>query len=392
MIRTHGMPVACLLALASSIVVAQPPARRPVSLPRPPVPVEATEAALPEYRFDPRKSPAENAAVGRILDRKVAEWEARLTSITQEGTPALAPLATVERVRPDVPFMTARYVVQRNLSAWTLVRNRHREESLCGPDSTQDVELYDGKLGPSQDFVRERYPAVGQVQWNADLAAKFNKPGDVPGNVSDVRWCTGTLIAKDLFLTAGHCFDPKSGGWITPGRMVDGAVKKLEPRELAPLMHVNFNYQLDGKLRTVRDSVVYPVTQLLEYREGPDKLDFGIVRLGPGIDGKLPGERFSIGKIDASDPTPTPIAMLTIIQHPDGKPKRIAAGKKIRYDRGEVLYGDVDTEGGSSGSGLLAQGGAIVGVHTNGGCEADDSGENFGVSAFAISRVSKIIK
>jgi V8-like Glu-specific endopeptidase len=83
--------------------------------------------------------------------------------------------------------------------------------------------------------------------------------------------------------------------------------------------------------------------------------------------------------------------MLTIIQHPDGNPKKIAAGAKLGSTEQEISYGDVDTRGGASGSGIINQDGRVIGVHTTGGC-FDTGGSNSGVTLLGIRRVSKVIK
>lgn len=80
------------------------------------------------------------------------------------------------------------------------------------------------------------------------------------------------------------------------------------------------------------------------------------------------GQRFGIAKISDSDaPERDTIA---IIGHPEGRPKTIEAGPITDYSDTRIGYNDIDTFGGSSGSGLLNYStGKIVGVHTNGGCD-----------------------
>jgi hypothetical protein len=86
-------------------------------------------------------------------------------------------------------------------------------ESICGvEDDSQAVEQYNGSLGVTVDFVNKNQSPVGQLQWNNNLANIFTNPGNVAGQ----RWCSGTLIANDLFLTAGHCFDQNANGWRLP--------------------------------------------------------------------------------------------------------------------------------------------------------------------------------
>lgn len=55
--------------------------------------------------------------------------------------------------------------------------------------------------------------------------------------------------------------------------------------------------------------------------------------------------------------------MLCIIGHPAGLPKRVEAGPALAPQGDRILYDDIDTLGGNSGSGVLrASDGRIVGV------------------------------
>ena len=133
-------------------------------------------------------------------------------------------------------------------------------ESVCGgQDDTQDVELYDGSLGVGRAFVDAHEPPVGQLQWLSDLPQRFSGPGESPGNVNGARWGSGGLIADDLDLTAGHCFDQSGGGWQRPQR--NGAT--VQPSEIATLMRLNFNFQVNGVTGQVRPDISFPVTELL---------------------------------------------------------------------------------------------------------------------------------
>ena len=248
-------------------------------------------------------------------------------------------------------------------------------ESRCGAtDDSQPVEQYDGTLGVSVSFVNTHQGPVGQLQWNNNLASLYTNPG----NVSGVRWCTGTLISNDLFLTAGHCFDQIGGGWVRPLDNTTGTT--IPPSEIARNMHVNFNYQVDsrGNLRTEQS---FPILELIEYRLG--SLDFAIVRLGGN-----PGTIFGTTAVSSTDAAVGD--MVCIIGHPAGVPKRIEAGPVTNLHDSYIGYNDIDTLGGNSGSGILrASDGRIVGVHTNGGCTGsdpnNDTSHNHGV------RISSII-
>ena len=245
-------------------------------------------------------------------------------------------------------------------------------ESVCGAtDDSQPVEQYDGTLGVTTGFVAAHQGAVGQLQWNNNLATLYTNPG----NVSGIRWCTGTLIANDLFLTAGHCFDQTGGGWLRPVDNTTGVT--ITPAEIATNMHVNFNFQVDpaGVLRVEQS---FPILSLVEYRLGG--LDFAIIQLSGS-----PGATWGVAQVATTDAASGNI--LCVIGHPAGWPKRIEAGPCLNVAGTTITYDDIDTLGGNSGSGILrASDGRIVGVHTNGGCGPNSPGMgfNFGVRITSI--------
>jgi V8-like Glu-specific endopeptidase len=248
------------------------------------------------------------------------------------------------------------------------------EESQCGPTlDFQDVEQYNGAYPVSVDFVQRRQRAVGQIQWESDLAARY----DDPGNVNGQRWCSGTLIAPNLFLTAGHCFDTNSNGWQYP---INDDGDFLPPEEAAREMKVNFNYQenADG---VVQAGESFAIVDLVEHRLGG--LDYAIVRLAGN-----PGLTYGVAPLSTASPDGADVG---IIGHPNGMPKKISAGTLGSHNDTQLFYGNVDTLGGSSGSGVLLEStGAVIGVHTNGGC-FNGGGSNSGVRLAAIRSSSPTI-
>ena len=254
-------------------------------------------------------------------------------------------------------------------------------ESICGvADDSQPVEQYNGTLGVTIAFVAAHQSAACQVQWNANLASIYTNPG----NVSGVRWGSGTMISADLFLTCGHLFDQTGGGWDRPRQ--NGTTNLITPQEIARNMRLNFNFQVDpaGSLRPEQS---FAILELIEYRLGG--LDMAICR----IDGN-PGATFGQTSVSATDAAVPD--MICIIGHPAGQPKRIEAGPTTAINGNLIRYGDIDTLGGNSGSGILrASDGRLVGVHTNGGCTSaspGDGGTNFGQRIEAVIAVSPTLQ
>jgi hypothetical protein len=281
-------------------------------------------------------------------------------------------------------------------------REFDRVMSLCAPSARWlDVELYDGRFDPTvtTPFVLDHQPATAQLQWNLDLG--LQPPNASAGNVSGKRWCTGTLIAPNQFLTAAHCLEPQDGreGYETPKRRIteggNSTWTLFTAQELASLMHLNFNYQVNGSdpLQRTRTAITYPIVKLLEYGFGsPEQVDYAILEVGRNDDGKLPDEIFPPAQFDGSESALAAAQVLTILQHPQGAPKKVMAGPKKTLQNGYIYYNDLDTIAASSGSGILDEAGKVIGVHINGGCTADGGRGNRGVTMQAIKPVSHIIK
>lgn len=209
--------------------------------------------------------------------------------------------------------------------------------TICGTaDDSQWVNDYDGSLGPSIAFVSSNKGPVGALENSgADNSSKF---------------CSGTLIANDLLLTAGHCVDRRSVG-----------------------KYVSFNYERVAGGSSLLAQSHHRISAVVE--DGK-RLDYAIIRL----DGN-PGATFGVAPVASADAAVGD--SLTIIGHPEGLPKKIEAGTLSAFSGDYLQYGDLDTLGGNSGSGILDASGRIVGVHTNGGCTST-GGANSGV------RISKI--
>ncbi len=225
--------------------------------------------------------------------------------------------------------------------------------SVCGAtDDLQDVEDYDGKGGPSKALAAKASPSVGALAMG-------------PAGPNSRKFCSGTLISENLFLTASHCVD----GNITKNFAV-------------------FNYQTvagsNGK--TLREQTHVAIKGIVEdggYRQGG--LDYAILELEG-----TPGKTFGFKKLNASVLKPKDVVF--DVQHPRGWPKKVHGGF-VDGTRGTkyVTYVEMDTHPGSSGSGVLNGKGELVAVHTNGGCRST-GGANAGVPLSNIVKNSKVLK
>lgn len=227
--------------------------------------------------------------------------------------------------------------------------------SICGDkDDLQNIEDYDGTRGPSQALAAAASPSVGALAQG-------------PAGPNSRKFCSGTLIADNLFITASHC--------------VDGDIKSS---------FAVFNYQYAKGTKTLRDQAHVAILEVVEdggYRTG---LDYSIIKLGNLPNGQAPGQVFGYKKVSAENLVPK--QPVFDVQHPSGKPKMVDGGL-IAGVRGQnyVTYEIMDTHPGSSGSGVLNAAGNLVAVHTNGGCRTT-GGENAGVPVSLIVKESKVLQ
>lgn len=163
--------------------------------------------------------------------------------------------------------------------------------------------------------------------------------------------CTATLIqalAGPVMLTAGHCVG-------------------LGDR---PLLVFNFEDPADGDELLIEGTVI---EQSLEP-------DYALIRLD------------TLPPVTPVQLTTEASEQLAIIQHPRGHPKSIAEGRYLDSCNQLIYYADLDTLVGSSGAGVLNRQGHLVGVHTDGDCEENGRGHNWGWTAASVVEASEYLQ
>jgi len=157
--------------------------------------------------------------------------------------------------------------------------------------------------------------------------------------------CSGTLIADDLVLTAGHCFDAPGGA---PGP--DGPSTCDNTRFV-----FGYHYEAEGRLATVSTADVFSCARVLvrveETRPDGRQLDYAVVRLDRSA---VP--RFAPARITPTQGPSRVAQSVTVIGSGSGIPAKIDAGGRVTtlHTPGRDFFEvNTDTFQGNSGSGVF---------------------------------------
>jgi Trypsin len=177
-----------------------------------------------------------------------------------------------------------------------------------------------------------------------------------------VGHCTGTLITKDLFLTARHCAANCEDIKVTFGFLREDRSESFGCREI------------------------------IEKGDESNENDYFIFRLegNPGV---------KWGWYDVSAKPVEPKTPLLIIHHPKATPMKVSQKACVLVnEQNNMLNHRCDTEPGSSGSAILLpnyekpEETRVVGVHTLGGCDSSEESSNSGPSMRHLIDVSATLK
>ncbi|MGA9526112.1 MAG: trypsin-like peptidase domain-containing protein [Myxococcaceae bacterium] len=215
----------------------------------------------------------------------------------------------------------------------------------------------------------------GEVSFDSNGTAQFN--GGTLGsnrylcsdqsfrNQPASAFCSGTLIADDLILTAGHCIDDSS--------------------DCANTLFV-FKYAMrdDASLEVITRDDVFSCTGIVRRELGTTadgNLDYAVVR----IDRKAT-PRFTPAPV-VTEPVVNEGDQVTVIGCPSGIPFKIDEGGAVRDARasvGDDFVANSDTFGGNSGSGVYDASGRVVGILVRGENDYTSTG-----SCYAVNRCSE---
>lgn len=254
----------------------------------------------------------------------------------QRGTPLREPLEK-ESKNPDLAKFS-------DIQLYNALEKRSR--GLFGSDDRKEVsDLNSGD--PFESKVKENARSVGAfvdktlmkqgpdgsftISANS-LGKRFKLCSDeLFMEQTSCSYCTGFLVAPDLFATAGHCLDEK-GKFDDTFIVFDYQTSKNEPNGIT-------RYKPDQ---------VYSIKEFVK-RTLVDRSDWGLLRLDRPVVGRRPLKVRTSGTIANED-------QVYVLGFPEGLPMKVARNGKIIDNSQDVYFTDnVDTLKGNSGSPVFNQ-------------------------------------
>lgn len=261
-----------------------------------------------------------------------------------------------------------------------LAPNIHAEaapKTIYGEDDR--IELYEAVDLRIQRFALSTVALISKDRVTLDPAAGLALLDGIPyderflyplcreekffGQTS-VADCSGALVAPDLVLTAGHCF---------------------ESSDDCRQVNIVFDYRrrnANDPAKIVSLEHVYGCSEIVAREYQTSGADYAVIRLDrPALDrAPLPLDRDT--PVQTGDP-------LLVIGHPWGLPTKIAPVGSVIAGAGQKghFFAELDTFAGNSGSAVLnPETGAIRGVLVRG---SDDFVKKRGASCFSAYRCSR---
>ena len=157
-----------------------------------------------------------------------------------------------------------------------------------------------------------------------------------------VSFCSGSLVAPDLILTAGHCLSVQY---------------QCDDTSFA------FDYEFNSKTddpKLINKSSIYKCHSVIEHVYNENE-DYALIKLDRPVLNR------PILPISSSLFKPAVFQTVTMIGHPAGLPKKISNGVVLKNDSPHYFEANLDAFGGNSGSAVFnSQSGQIEGILVRG--------------------------
>ena len=182
-----------------------------------------------------------------------------------------------------------------------------------------------------------------------NLGARFNLCSSEPfRDQESVAFCSGSLVAPDKILTAGHCVNSQAD--CDGLSVVFGFAVNNGP---AGSLYVS--------MRTVNAAEIYQCAGIIHGEDQNSGADFALIQLARPVENHLPLAYRESGSVASGQ-------RLVMIGHPLGLPTKVAGGKVLDGSPQAYFVTDLDTYEGNSGSAVFnADTGLIEGVYSRGG-------------------------
>jgi subtilisin-like proprotein convertase family protein len=221
---------------------------------------------------------------------------------------------------------------------------------IYGDDDRRD--LYDGQNDPLHVTLaqstamltkRSNISINAQDPTLADIAS--NTLGEALNLCSTERFteqpnpgfCSGFLVGKTTFVTAGHCI--KSASDCSSTALV-----------------FDFGFDTENKqLKSVPTDNIYNCKRIISQElNSSNKNDYAVIELDREVTDREPLAFRTEGTIEDGDP-------LVVIGHPSGLPTKIAGGATVRSNTPDKFFtANLDTYGGNSGSAVFNSSTGVV--------------------------------
>lgn len=246
-------------------------------------------------------------------------------------------------------FATGMFFVTLSLSIHA------RVEVIYGNDNRQDIyQIKDAKI---KEYARSTAGLIKKDLFNTNplktissilraetLSASQNIcMTEAFANQLTAPICSGFLVAPDVLITAGHCYN----AFTSPENVC---------KDFAWVFDYNMNSPTDNPTINISPDRVFNCKKVLSLVRDQNH-DFAIIKLDRVAQGRKPLSFRKSGKIPDN-------AQLIMIGHPTGLPTKIDATGKITYNQDTTRFStNLDSFHGNSGSAVLnAKTGQIEGI------------------------------